>query len=99
MRRTSNVRYCHTVETSLGVLNPYTRAYRGELGSEGITNSQDGRKTDDRVNGHLVQHIKTAKYQDSKKNGLHVRLKFLNSLTAKSVLAREKLVATYSIST
>jgi hypothetical protein len=49
----------HTAEMSCGVPNPYTRAYRRELGSEGIPNSQDGRKTDARVNGHLVQCIRT----------------------------------------
>jgi hypothetical protein len=42
----------HTAEMSRGVPNPYTRAYRRKLGSRGITNSQDGRKTDDRVNGY-----------------------------------------------
>ncbi len=49
----------HTAEVSHGVVNPYTHAYRRELGSEGITNRPDGRKIDDRVNGYLVQHIMT----------------------------------------
>ncbi len=48
-----------TTKTSRSVLNPYTRAYRRELGSEGITNSQDGREMDDRVNGYMVQRIRT----------------------------------------
>ncbi len=49
----------HTAEASHGVMNPYTCAYRRELGSEGITNRPDGRKTDDRVNGYLVQRVRT----------------------------------------
>jgi hypothetical protein len=44
----------HTTETSHGVVNPYTRAHRRELGSEGITNRPDGRKIDDRVNRYVV---------------------------------------------
>jgi hypothetical protein len=34
----------HTAEARPGVKNPYTCAYRRELGSEGITNRPDGRK-------------------------------------------------------
>jgi hypothetical protein len=47
-----------SAEASCGVANPYTCAYRGELGSEGITNRPDGRTTDDRVNGYLVQRVR-----------------------------------------
>jgi hypothetical protein len=52
-----------TAEKSHGVSNSYTHAYRRELGTEGITNSQDGRKTDDRVNGYLVRCVRTCTIQ------------------------------------
>jgi hypothetical protein len=49
----------HTTEASRGVVNPYTCAYKRELGSEGITNGPDGRKIDDRVNRYVVRRIRT----------------------------------------
>jgi hypothetical protein len=53
----------HTAEACRGVVNLYTCAYMRKLGSEGITNGPDGKTTDDRVNGYLVQHVRTRTIQ------------------------------------